>query len=95
MTFTSIWQFFDKRNAEERTIAKNESEGRYGLTEQDEENSRERVRTFNKIILQNLKSKLKIVSQSYQVIAGDSQYLRTTYNFVWQFVINSKVHYFR
>lgn len=55
------------RNAEERVILKNECEGRYGLTEKDEEASRERVRTFNKIILQNLKSQLKIVSQSYQV----------------------------
>ncbi len=32
-----------------------------------EETSRERIRTFNKIILQNLKSQLKIVSQTYQV----------------------------
>ncbi len=62
--------FLFVRDSEERTIRKNQKEGRYGLTEKDEESTRERIRTFNKIILQNLKSQLKINSQSYQV-GGD------------------------
>lgn len=58
----------EERVAEEEAVRANQRRGRFGLTEGDEEKSRERVRTFNKIILQNLKSQLKIVSQSYQVI---------------------------
>jgi len=57
----------EARDAEERKIKENQRRGRYGLTQEDEDATLERKRTFNKIILINLKSQLKIVSQSYQV----------------------------
>jgi hypothetical protein len=53
--------------ADERETSRKQRQNQFGLSQKDEDTARERTRTFNKIILQNLKSQLKIVSQSYQV----------------------------
>ena len=56
----------EARAADEMRLRMRERKGHYGNSVAEEETQKERIRTFNKIILQNLKSQLKIVSQSYQ-----------------------------
>ena len=56
----------EARRADEAAIRENQKRGRYGLSQQEEDESKARSREFARVKLQSMKSQLKIVSQSYQ-----------------------------